>query len=282
MGYDPTQAGDPIPRKFKNVLRCVNDDIITVAEAVSRKRWKDTPEGVGENEPYWDLAFEALDSKWSNGDTVIRPTAGLLYNKDGKRKDNTQRPYRLSVAFAGLPDKIHIFPGDPEGKFNTWCAANCALEEDRRDGIGINPSFDASKVVGRVFIVEMEPMEMGRDMPLPLTAEPEGYVYTGKVHTFAARGEGGGDAAAPASNNLVDITKVGGEEALQQVLGLLDGQPGDADLFEVLRTGGIDNRTLFDGESLLGVAINDGVLTAKLAEAGYLEIKDGKIAVSTS
>jgi hypothetical protein len=241
-----------------------------------------TPDGVGENEPYWDLAFEALDSKWSNGDAVIRATAGLLFNKDGKRKDNTQRPYRLSVAFAGLPSKISIFPGDPEGKFNSWCAANCASADDQRDGLGSNPSFISDAIIGRVFLMEMEPMEMGRDMPLPLTAESEDYVYTGAVHTFAVQTEGGGDAAAPASNNLVDITKVGGEEALQQVLALINGQASDADLFEVLRTGGIDNRTLFDGESLLGVAVNDGVLTAKLAEAGYLEIKDGKIAVSTS
>ncbi len=274
MSYDPTQAGDPIPRKFKNVLRCIADEIITMAEAVTRGRYRSLPDGVGEGEPYWDLAFEALDSKWSNGDVVLRPTAGRLFTKEGKMQDNTQRPYRLSVAFAGLG--ISIFPGDPSGKFDSFCQGLGV------DIIGANPSFIPDAIIGRVFLVEMEPMEMGRDMPLPITAEPEGYVYTGKVHTFAARGEGGGDAAAPASNNLVDITKVGGEEALQQVLALLNGQPGDADLFEVLRTGGIDNRTLFDGESLLGVAVNDGVLTTKLAEAGYLEIKDGKIAVSTS
>ena len=269
MSYDPTQAGDPIPRKFKNVLKCITNDIITVAEAVTRGRWKTTPEGVGDNEPYWDLAFEALDSKWNNGDTVIRATAGLLYNKDGKQKDNTQRPYRLSVAFAGLG--ISIFPGDPEGKFDAFCA------NIGRDAIGTNPSFDASKVVGRVFLVEMEPMEMGRDMPLPITAEPEGYVYTGKVHTFAARTEGSGDAAAPASNDLVDITKPGGEEALKQILGILDGQAADADLFDLLKDGGMDNRTLIDGESVLGVAINDGALTTKLTEAGHVFIKDGKI-----
>ena len=64
------------------------------------------------------------------------------------------------------------------------------------------------------------------------------------------------------------------------VLGLLNGQPSDADLFDVLKAGGIDNRTLFDGESLLGVAINDGVLTTKLAEAGYIEEKDGKITMA--
>ncbi len=281
MSYDPTQAGDPIPRKFKNVLRCIADEIITMAEAVTRGRYRQLPEGVGENEPYWDLAFETLDAKRTDGTALTVVTAGRLFNKQGERQDNTQRPYRLSVAFAGM--SISVFPGDPEGKFDAWCATNCAKEDDRRDGIGTNPGFDASKVVGRVFLVEMEPMEIGRDMPLPITAETEGYIYTGKVREVRPRESGDDQAgAAPSSNNLVDVTKVGGEEALKMVLGLLDGQAADADLFDVLRSGGVDNRILFDGESLLGVAVNDGVLTTKLAEAGYLEVKDGKLAVSTS
>ncbi len=273
MSYDPTQAGDPIPRKFKNVLRCIADEIITMSEAVSRGRYQSLPDGVGENEPYWDLAFEAQDSKWSNGDVVTRPTAGRLFTKEGKMQDNTQRPYRLSVAFAGLG--ISIFPGDPEGKFDAFCG-NIGV-----DAIGINPSFDASKVVGRVFLCEMEKMEMGRDMPLPITAEPEGYVYTGKIHTFAARTEGGGDAVAPATNTHIDILTPDGAEALSQVLGILNGQPEDAEFFELLRAGGLDSRYMIDGESVIGAAISDG-LTTKLAEAGHITINDGKIAISTS
>ena len=276
MGYDPTQAGDPIPRKFKNVLRCIANEIITMAEAVSRGRYRALPDGVGENEPYYDLAFETLDAKRTDGTPLTVVTAGRLFTKEGKMQDNTQRPYRLAVAFAGLG--ISIFPGDPEGKFDAFC------DSIHVEHIGVNPNYDASNVVGRVFLVEMETMDIGRDMPLPITAEPEGYIYTGKVREVRPREDSVSPdgTTAPSSNNLVDVTKVGGEEALKQVLGLLDGQAADADLFDVLRTGGIDNRTLFDGESLLGVAVNDGVLTTKLAEAGYLEVKDGKIAVSTS
>ncbi|KKL46050.1 hypothetical protein LCGC14_2349510 [marine sediment metagenome] len=276
MSYDPTQAGDPIPRKFKNVLKCIADEIITMGEALSRGRfYQKLAEGVGENEPYWDFTFETLDSKWADGNTVFRMGGQRLYTKEGKMQDNTQRPYRMSIAFAGLG--ISVFPGDPEGKFDAFCA------NIGKDAIGTNPSFDASKVVGRVFLCEMEPMEVGRDMPLPITAEPEGYVYTGKVHTFAARTGGNEqDGVAPASNNLVDITKPGGEEALKQILGILDGQAADADLFDLLRTGGLDNRTLIDGESVLGVAVNDGALTTKLTEAGHVTIKAGKIAISTS
>ena len=271
MSYDPTQAGDPIPRKFKNVLRCIADEIITMAEAVTRGRYRQLPEGVGENEPYWDLAFETLDAKRTDGTALTVVTAGRLFTKEGKMQDNTQRPYRLSVAFAGLG--VSVFPGDPEGKFDAFCAGI------GMDAIGTNPNFDASKVVGRVFLVEMEPMEIGRDMPLPITAEPEGYIYTGKVREVRPREDSAGSdgAAAPSSNNLVDVTKVGGEKALKMVLGLLNGQAADADLFDVLRSGGVDNRILFDGESLLGVAVNDGVLTTKLAEAGYIAILEGKI-----
>ena len=87
--------------------------------------------------------------------------------------------------------------------------------------------------------------------------------------------------ATPVTNDLVDIAKPGGEDALKQVLGLIDGQAVDAELFDLLRAGGIDKRTLFDGESLLGIAVNDGALAAKLEEAGHITITDGKIALAT-
>ena len=277
MGYvnekGEIQAGDPIPRKFKNVVRCIADEIITMAETVSRGRYRTLPDGVAEGEPYWDLCFETLDAKRTDGTPLTVPTAGRLFTKEGKMQDNTQRPYRLSVAFAGVG--VSIFPGDPEGKFDGFCASINV------DPIGTNPSFDASKVVGRVFLVQMEPMEIGRDMPLPITAEAEGYLYTGTVREVQARADSG-DTAAPATNTLVDILTPDGTEALKQVLGLLDGQPSDADMFDILKAGGMDNRTLIDGESVLGVAINDGALTTKLMEGGHLIVKDGRIAVSTS
>ena len=276
MSYDPTQAGDPVPRKFKNVLKCIADEVITMAEAVSRGRYRSLPDGVGENEPYWDLCFETLDAKRVDGTPLSIATGGRLFTKEGKQQDNTQRPYRLSVSFAGLG--ISVFPGDPTGKFDSFCASIGV------DAIGTNPSFIEDAIVGRVFLVEMEPMEIGRDMPLPITAESENYIYTGKVREVRPREDSGGGAeAAPATNNLVDIVKPGGEDALKQVLGLLDGQPADADMFDLLKAGGLDNRTLFDGESLLGIAINDGALIEKLQQAGHIKTLDGdRIAVTIS
>jgi hypothetical protein len=279
MGYDPTQAGDPIPRKFKNVMRCTANEIITMAEAVSRGRYfQGLPEGVGENEPYWDFYFEALDAKWLRDGSVLSwPAAGRLYTKEGKRQDNTQRPYRVSMAFAGLG--ISVFPGDPEGKHDAFCAS---IGEET---IGVNSNYDASKVVGRVFICELEPMEVGRDMPLPITAEAEGYLYTGKVRELGS--STGGDinadgAAAPASNEHVDILTPEGAETLAQVLKIIDGQPTDADMFDLIKGGGVDSRVMIDGESVIGAAVNGDALPKRLEELGHLTIVDGRIAVSSS
>ena len=282
MGYDPTQAGDPIPRKFKNVMRCTSNEVITMTEALSRGRYfQGLPEGVSENEPFWDFFFEALDAKWLRDGTPLSwKAAGRLYTKEGKRQDNTSKPYRVSTGFAGIPgNPISVFPGDPEGKFDGFCASV------NDDPMGPNPNYDASKILGRVFLCEIEKVDFGTDMPLPITAYEEGYIFTGKVRELGS--STGGDmtaegTAAPASNTLVDIMQPEGEEGLKQVLSILDGQAADADMFDLLRTGGVDNRTLINGESVLGVAVNDGALTTKLMEGGHLIIKDGRIAVSTS
>jgi len=278
MPYDPTQAGDPIPRKFKNVMRCIANEIITMAEAVTRGRYfQGLPEGVGEGEPYWDFYFEALDAKWlRDGSFLAWPAAGRLYTKEGKRQDNTQRPYRVSVAFAGLG--ISVFPGDPEGKHDAFCASV------NEEPIGANPNYIEDAVVGRVFICELEKMEVGRDMPLPITAEAEGYLYTGKVRELGSSTGGDVNAdgvAAPATNTLTDVFSSEGADALITLLKVLDGQPADADLFELLRGSGMDSRTTIDGESVLGAAVNDGALPALLEKHGSITIKEGKIAVTS-
>jgi hypothetical protein len=269
------QAGDPIPVKYKNVVKCIANEIITMAEAVSRGRYRTLPDGVGEAEPYWDLCFETLDARRTDGTPLSLATAGRLYTKEGKMQDNTQRPYRLSVAFAGLG--ISLFPGDPEGKFDGFCASI------NQEPFGANPTYDASKVVGRVFLVEMEKMEVGRDMPMPLTAEAEGYLYTGKVREVAPRADSGVNpdgAAAPATNTHIDILTPEGAEILAQVLQLIDGQPTDADMFDLIKAGGVDSRAMIDGESVLGAAVNGDALPKRLEELGRITIADGKIAVS--
>ena len=281
MGYDPTQAGDPPERRFKNVMRCVANEIITMGEAVSRGRYfKGLPDGVSEAEPYWDFYFEALDAKWlRDGSFLAWPAAGRLYTKEGKRQDNTQRPYRVSMGFAGLTPPISVFPGDPEGKHDAFCAS---IGEEP---IGSNPSYDASLIVGRVFLCELEKMEVGRDMPLPVTAYQEGFLFTEKVRELGSSTGGGVNedgAAAPATNTLVDIFAPDGADALKQVTDALDGHPTTDDMFDVLKAGGVDSRATMDGESVIGAAMNETAFLEKLQEHGCLTVTDGRIAVSSS
>ena len=283
MGYDPTQAGDPIPRKFKNVLKCIANEIITMEEAVLRGRKQKLYEGEGANDPYWDLCFETLDAKRPDGTALTIPTAVRLITREGADQDNTQRPHRLAIAFAGIG--ITLFPGDPEGKFDAWCTAN----RKNKEPFGVIPNYDASKVIGRVFLVEMEPMldkqgeRLGRDMPLPLTVEPESYIYTGKVREVKPRedsGAGQDGATAPSTFSLVDILADDGKEGLDSVLGIINGQPAEGDgLFDLLQASGLASTLTIGGESVIGAALND-VLASKLEEAGHVTIKDGKIAVA--
>jgi hypothetical protein len=290
MPYDPTQAGDPVPPEFHNTVRCVANEIITINEAVARGRYfKGLPERTTGDEPYWDFLFQALNRKWARDDSFMSWKAGgKLYNVSGARMDNTRHPYRMSMAFAGLrtpecPSGISVFPGDPEGKLDAWCAANCTTEDDQR-GIGINPNFDPSKIIDRVFEVKIEKMEYGDDLPLPLIAHPEGYIFTGEVKTVGSASDDGMNpdgAAAPNPADFKDITKPGGEELRKQTLDLINGAPVEADLFEVLRVGGLDSTAQFEGESVVGAAVNGEEFVRRLTAHGYITVTDGRIAVST-
>lgn len=264
-------ASDPIPRKFKNVMRCTVSEVITMSEAVDRGRYfKGLPDGVLESEPYWDFFFEALDARWLRDGTALSwKAAGRLFTKEGKKADNTAKPYRVSMAFAGLIPPVSVFPGDPEGKFDAFCASI------NREAIGLNPNFIPDAIIARVFLCEIETVDYGTDMPLPITAYPEGYIFTDKIRELGSSEGGPTTDSAPVTNTLIDVLSPGGEEGLAKLLGILNGQPTDTDLFDLLRAGGLDNRTLIGGESVLGVAVNDGVLIEKLQQSGHIKTLDG-------
>ncbi len=274
MGYDPNAAPDPTPREFKNFLKCVMNELITVAEAHERKRFRDMPEGADVTAPYWDLMYEALDARLMP-DNILLPISGgtKLFDKDGKRLDNTQRPFRFSSAFNAFG--ISVFPGDPDGKFDAWCSSN------GQDAIGTNPSYDASKVVGRIFLCIMKKAEdlgtVGKPLPIPLTAEPETFTFTGTVRNIQRKtdGETGADGTVqPAQVTTVDIRT--DEAARAQVVQALVGASEDADLFDVLRAAGVPNSFMVDGQSALAVAANGGLVEAL---DGAVTIVDGKLAI---
>jgi hypothetical protein len=264
-------------------MRCVVNEIITMNEAVARGRYfQGLPDRVTGDEPYWDFYFEALDAKWARDDQPLSwKGAGKLFKVDGNRQDNTQRPALVATGFSGKG--LSVFPGDPEGKFNAWCAANAAKPDDRRDGLGTNPSYDASKVVGRAF--DCEEKELVRDnftlkYLVPVVVHPEGYLFTGEVRVL---GSADSDGANPVTNinSMVDITRDGGEEELAKVLALISGKSVEtADFLTILTAGGVDNRTLLDGESITGVALNDGALVQKLSDLGKIKVVEGKVAIA--
>lgn len=276
MPYDPTAAPDPTQREFKNFLRCVVNEIITVAEAHERSRFRDMPEGADTTAPYWDLMFEALDARLMPDNILLPVSAGTkLYDKDGKRLDNNQRPFRFATAYNGLG--VSVFPGDPEGKFDAWVAANAA----DKDPIGVNANYDASTVVGRIFLCIMRKAEdlgtVGKPLPIPLVAQPEDFTFTKEVRNIQRKeSEAGADGTVqPAQVATVDINT--DEAAKSRVVQALDGAAADADLFDVLRAAGIPNNLMVDGQSALAVAANGEIVTAL---DGAVEIVDGKIAAT--
>ena len=273
MPYDPNAAPDPTPREYKNFLNCVVNELITVAEAHERKRFRDMPEGADVAAPYWDLMYEALDARLMPDNILLPVSAGTkLFDKDGKRLDNTQRPFRFSTAFNGLG--VSVFPGDPEGKFDAWCASN------GQDAIGTNPSYDASMIVDRAFLCIMKKAEdlgtVGKPLPIPMAAQPEGYTFTGQVRNIQRKDQDATNAdgtVQPTVVTTVDILT--DESAKEQVVKALVGAAADADLFDVLRAAGIGNHLMVDGQSTLAVAAAGGLIEAL---KGTVEIVDGKIA----
>lgn len=274
MGYDPTQAPEPTKTRFKNTVVGVANEIITLQEAVDRKRFRVLPEGANPNEPYWDLHYEALDAKFADGARLPVHSGTKLFDKNGKRLDNKQRPFHIARAFAGLTPPIAIFPGDPTGRFDDYCR-----------GIGQEPigaaNYDASKFIGRVFTVEAIPAEelktVGRPYITPLVAHPDGYVFTGQVREVTRRDDSGGDSA-PSQPVTVDFAS--NPAAQQRVAQCLAGHKTGEDLFDVLRSEGIDGSVILNGESLLSVAL-DGRLPDVLGALGIITVVGDEIQVAT-
>jgi hypothetical protein len=268
MGYDPNQAPAKEPRRFSNQARCVVNEIISLQDAVDQKVYRELPEGASGEEPYWNLQYEALDARLEDGTAIAIKSGAKLFTKEGKVQDNTQRPAQVAKAFAGLG--ISVFPGDPTGKFDRYCASI------GKTPIGSNPSYDASKVVGNCFTL-LSPLDKF-GAPIPTGALGSDFVFVGEVRTIKRKdaevGEDG--VAAPATANGPDILAPENTAMLAGVLAAIDGHGVGEDLFDVLRAAGIDNRLMIGGESLLAAAVA-GSLAATLAEKGLVALDGGKI-----
>lgn len=260
---------------FKNHVRCVVDEIITLEEARTRGLlFNDQfPQNSDPGEAYWDLRYEALDSRQADGGKVDVRSGCRLFEKkqDGtyKQADKYRRPKQISTAFAGLG--INAFPGDPEGKFDSWCQSRGL------DTIGANPVFDATKIVGNCFVVEKPPRNRENDRdpvnfaaPLPTAVLGPNYTYTGDVRLIQARQDQANEAGqqAPSPANFKDILT--DDEAKASVLAAIAGKPTGA-LDEALMTAGISHNFQVNGESVMAAAVS-GTLAATLEKAGLISV----------
>ena len=287
MGYDPNDAPKPAPRRFKNVLRYTVNEVVTVQEAHDKfGRYREIPESMDPEEPYWVLQAEAVDAKFEDGGKLQVDSSTALFSHlpDGsvKMKDSNQRPSRIVKAFRGLG--VNVFPGAPAEKFAEWQKKNGIPVEQ---GIVPNEAYDAARVVGNVFLVEMEEQKFNDRTyryPLPIQEMGTSYVHTGQVRLIPRRETANEDGTVgPSAAQFTDILK--DTEAQAKVLAAVSGRGSTTDsaddLYSALREAGIGNGVTIDGESILAVVIG-GELPAKLEKAGLATLVEDRIVVGVN
>ncbi len=266
MSYNPNEAPKPEPRTFKNIGKCVANRIISLATAVAEGVMRELPDGEDAGAPYWDLRYEALDAVLDTGGAYTIRSGCKLFTKEGKIQDNTQRPFQIGKAFAGLG--IDVFPGDPKGEFDSWCLAK------GHEPIGANAN--AQDIVGNVFSLEKPGFDRDNDKdrnrfaaPLPTAELGAAFVFTGEQNVITTQqGSGGNEegAQAPTTVNFVDILT--NEDALGKVLAAIDGKDM-SNLDDALLAAGISHQYQINGESVMGAAVSE-TLISSLVAAGKL------------
>lgn len=274
MPYNPMAAPDREPLKFKNTVEGMVNRIISMQEAVNENVMQSLPDGEDPNAPYWDLRYKALDAVIlpERTPSIVR-SGSKLFTKEGKVQDNTQRPFQVAAAFAGLG--INVFPGDPEGKFDAWCAGK------GHEPIGPNPGYNPDTFIGNKFIVEKpaadrnNPKDPARfAAPLPTAVLGRDFLYKGDVREITPSSENSGGNVPPTAIAFTDV--LSDEGARKQVLAAIDGKPVDS-LDDALLSASIPHTLQINGESIMGAAVN-GTLATALGE--FVKVEDGKIVLS--
>lgn len=273
MPYNPSAAPKPEPRSFKNIGKCVSNRIISIQTAVDEGVMREVPEGEDAGAPYWDLRYEALDAVLDTGGAYTIRSGCKLFTKEGKIQDNTQRPFQIGKAFAGL--SIDVFPGDPTGEFDAWCLSH------GQDTIGANAN--AANIVGNCFSLEKPGFERDNPKdrnrfaaPLPTAELGAAFVFTGTQNVIPTQqGTGGTDGEkAPPSSNFVDV--LSNDEALAGVVAAISGK-SVTELDDALMSAGISHQYQINGESVMGAAAA-GTLAATLETAGKITVNGGVVA----
>ena len=227
-----------------------------------------------------------MDAKFEDGGKLQVDSSTALFSHlpDGsvKMKDSNQRPSRIVKAFRGLG--VNVFPGAPAEKFAAWQNKN-GIAPDQQ--IVPNEAYDASRVVGNVFLAEMEEQKFNDRTyryPLPIQELGATHVHTGQVRLIPRRETANEDGTSgPSPAQFTDILK--DTEMQAKVLAAVDGRGSTVDsaddLYSALREAGIGNGVTIDGESILATVIG-GELPGKLEKAGLATLVDERIVVGTN
>lgn len=236
---NPLNAPEPKALTRQNVVRCTKDEIIDMPLALKSASKID----AGTFVPFWNIEYECLDVKYSDGGAFVINFGSRLVNKHGEPLDKTQRPAACAQAFAGLD--IIAFPDDPE------------YEED--------------EIVGHCFVVEGIEFPTGKPAPLPIEHLGKDYEYDGDVRVLPSKNDDAaatGVAVQPGSSTPA-TAKEADSKALSALADSLASESAESkeDIVRVVRDGGFGAMTI-DGTSIFRLAINDE-LVEKLAAAGY-------------
>ena len=188
MTRNPLQAPDRKELPKQNYVRLIRNEIVDMPLALKEKSGISAAEQVD----FWQLTYEALDVKWSDGEVINGDNffafqfGNKLETKKGDQLDKTNPPYVCTAAFAGLG--LNIFPVDAE--------------------------YDES-VIGECFILEQTKFFAGTQYatakPIPIERLGEDFTFDGEVRIIQTKAERESGATASAvaatATTTVEITE---------------------------------------------------------------------------
>lgn len=244
--YNPLAAPEKSSGDFSNVARCTRNEIIDMPLAVRQAATPVIPANV--YIPFWVMEYECLDTRWSDGNPKRMYFSTRLFDKDGNILDKTQRPTVCAAAYAGLidangnPAPIIVFPEDP--------------------------SYDASLVVGNVFLLRTHKFQVGKPAPVPVQVFTPDHKFEGEVKVLQSSGEG--TAVSGASIAQAATTQEATETQLASIIGAIaDIADDNKAVTQKLLTSGLGNGLTIGGAGVNSLAVQ-GKLVPALREKGLI------------
>jgi len=255
MTSNPLQAPDRKELPRQNYVRLLRNEIVDMPLALKETSGISAAEQVD----FWQLTYEALDVKWSDGEVINGDNffafqfGNKLETKKGDQLDKTNPPYVCAAAFAGLG--LNIFPVDAE--------------------------YDES-VIGECFILEQTKFFAGTQYettkPIPIERLGEDFSFDGEVRIIPTKAEreSGATASAVAATVTTTVEITEDESVAAEIREALIGKEltDKAGILTALSTVG-PGKTLNGGSFM-------GQIASKLSDTLMSLDKAGIITVPTS